>query len=113
MAEGVEFLFSGDWSDGSEGGELAMQTRVLKFRSIPHIGKNTFDSGHMPIIPELEGRDSPRDLMTSQPSQSVSSIQVQLEMLKTKPNQTNKSIGGIYRERHLHILAPSQIFFLD
>lgn len=90
-----------------------MQTRVLKFRSIPHVEKNTFDSGHMPIIPELEGRDSPRDLMTSQPSQSVSSIQVQLEMLKTKPNQTNKSIGGIYRGRHLHLLVPTQIFFLD
>lgn len=55
-----------------------MKTRVLKFRSITHVGKNSFDSGHMPIIPELEGRDSLRDSMTSQPSQSVSSIQVQL-----------------------------------
>lgn len=104
MAEDIEFLFSGNWRACPEGRELALQTRVLKFRSVAHVGKNTFDSGHMPMIPELEGRDSPRDSMTSQPSQSVSSIQVQLELLKTKPNQPNKSIGGIYRGRYLHLL---------
>lgn len=38
MATDVEFLFSGDWGDGSEGKELAMQMRVLEFWSIAHVG---------------------------------------------------------------------------
>lgn len=53
MAEDIEFLFSGNWGDGSEGRELALQTRVLKFRPIAPAGKDTFDSGHMPMIPEM------------------------------------------------------------